>query len=193
MSYQAVIHDATNCLVVDAEVGMQISILQGTATGTPVYVETHTPTTNINGLVSLGVGMGTPVMNTFSDIDWSAGPYFLKTETNPSGTTGPYTITGVSQLLSVPYALYGEDADADPVNEIQNLSYDPSTKILTLSDGGMIDLSDLDDSAAAAAQAAIDAHVLADGDLDSTNEYNSDSFYTTPKFLPDSCNNADVN
>lgn len=135
MSYQAVIHDATNCLVVDAEVGMQISILQGTATGSAAYVETHTPTTNINGLVSLEIGMGTPVMNTFSDIDWSAGPYFRKTETNPSGTTAPYTITGVSQLLSVPYALY-RDADADPANEIQNLSYDPGTKILTSAGGG---------------------------------------------------------
>jgi len=37
---------------------MQISVLQTTATGTAVYVETQTPTTNANGLVSIEIGMG---------------------------------------------------------------------------------------------------------------------------------------
>ena len=43
----------------------------------------------------------------FGDIDWSNGPYFLKTETDPTGGTN-YSISGVSQFLSVPYALYSE-------------------------------------------------------------------------------------
>jgi hypothetical protein len=105
MSYQAVIRNTSNILVTNTTVGMQISILQGSPTGTPVYVETQTPATNINGLVSLEVGSGTIVSGNFSTIDWSTGPYFIKTETDPSGATN-YTITGTSQLLSVPYALY---------------------------------------------------------------------------------------
>ena len=107
MSYQAVVRNSSDALVTNQAVGMRISILQTTATGTAVYAETQTPTTNINGLVSLEIGTGTPVTGTFAGIDWAAGPYFIKTETDPAGGTN-YTITGTSQLMSVPYALYAK-------------------------------------------------------------------------------------
>ena len=107
MSYQAVIRDAGNTLVTSQAVGMQISILQGSISGTAVYVETQTPTSNINGLVSVEIGSGTVVSGTFNTIDWSAGPYFVKTESDPTGGS-TYTITGTSQLMSVPYALYAK-------------------------------------------------------------------------------------
>lgn len=108
MSYQAVIRDINNVLVANAPIGMQVSILQGSASGTPVYVETHTPTTNINGLATVEIGSGTVVSGSFANIDWSAGPYFIKTETDPAGGSN-YSVTGTSQLLSVPYALYAEN------------------------------------------------------------------------------------
>ena len=102
MSYQAVIRGANNALVTNQQVGMQISILQGS---TAVYEETQTPTSNTNGLVSLEIGTGTVISGSFAAIDWSADTYFIKTETDPTGGTN-YTITGTSQLLSVPFALY---------------------------------------------------------------------------------------
>ena len=107
MSYQAVIRDAGNALVATQAVGMQISILQGGAAGTPVYVETQTPTSNANGLVSLEIGTGTLVSGDFTTIDWANDTYFIKTETDPTGGS-TYTITGTSQLMSVPYALYAK-------------------------------------------------------------------------------------
>jgi len=110
MSYQAVIRDASDNLVTSQTVGMQISILQGSASGTAVYVETQTPTTNANGLVSVEIGGGTLVSGVFTTIDWANGPYFIKTETDPAGNTS-YTITGTSQLLSVPYALHAKTAE----------------------------------------------------------------------------------
>jgi len=105
MSYQAVVRDAGNALVTSTAVGMQISILQGSPTGTAVYVETQTPSTNANGLVSLEIGTGTLVSGDFTTIDWANGPYFIKTETDPTGGTA-YTIAGSNELMSVPYALF---------------------------------------------------------------------------------------
>ena len=110
MSYQAVIRGANNALVTNQQVGMQISILQGS---TAVYEETQTPTSNTNGLVSLEIGTGTIISGSFTAIDWSVGTSFIKTETDPTGGTN-YTITGTSQLLSVPYALYAETSNDTP-------------------------------------------------------------------------------
>jgi hypothetical protein len=106
MSYQVVLRDASNVLLTNQEVGIQIRILQATITGTAVYTETQTKTTNINGLLSLAIGTGTS-SDDFSAIDWSAGPYFIKTATDPSGGSS-YTITGTSQLMSVPFAMYAK-------------------------------------------------------------------------------------
>ncbi len=111
MSYQAVVRNASNQLITNQSVGMQISILQTSATGTSVYVETQTPTTNANGLVSIEIGTGTVVSGDFTTIDWANGPYFIKTETDINGGSN-YTITGTSQLLSVPYALHAKTAES---------------------------------------------------------------------------------
>jgi uncharacterized protein (TIGR02145 family) len=115
MSYQAVVRDNLNQPVTNQAIGIKITILQGSPAGTVVYTETQTPSTNENGLISIEIGGG----DGFSSINWSAGPFFLKTETDPAGGTN-YTISGTSQLLSVPYALYTKTAEA--VNESQNLS-----------------------------------------------------------------------
>ncbi len=106
MSYQAVVRNSSNTLIANTQIGMKISILQGAATGTVVYTETQTPTTNANGFVSIEIGGGTG----FNSIDWTAGPYFIETKTDPTGGTN-YTITGTSQLLSVPYALHAKTAE----------------------------------------------------------------------------------
>ena len=102
-SYQAVVRNPAGKLIQSSAVGVRFSILQGSATGTVIYSETHSATTNENGLVSLEIGAGFSPGN-FSSINWGSGPWFLKSETDPAGGTN-YTITGVTQFLSVPYAL----------------------------------------------------------------------------------------
>ena len=111
MSYQAVVRDGSNNLIASAPIGMQISILQGSSSGTAVYVETQLPTSNSNGLVSIEIGSGTVVSGIFSSINWANGPYFIKTETDPTGGTN-YTIAGTAQLMSVPYALHANTAES---------------------------------------------------------------------------------
>jgi hypothetical protein len=112
MSYQAVIRNNSDALVTSSPVGMRISILQGSSTGTEVYKEIYNPNpqTNVNGLVTIEIGGGIPLTGTFSTIDWTVGPFFLKTETDPTGGTN-YTISGTSQLLSVPYAIYAKTSE----------------------------------------------------------------------------------
>ncbi len=107
MSYQAVVRNADNKLVINSPVGMRVSILKGSVDGTAVYSEVHLPApqTNSNGLVTIEIGSGVPGMGNMSSVDWSAGPFFIKTESDPTGGTN-YSIVGVSQLLSVPFAFY---------------------------------------------------------------------------------------
>jgi hypothetical protein len=109
MSYQTVIRNSAGALVTNQVICMRITIMQGSSTGPIVYVETQTPTTNANGLASMAIGGGTVVTGLVSAINWAVGPYFIKTEADPTGGTN-YTITGTSQLLSVPYALYAKYA-----------------------------------------------------------------------------------
>jgi uncharacterized protein (TIGR02145 family) len=131
VSYQSVIRDATGELVKSSTVGMRISILQGSVTGTIVYVETHTVTTNVNGLATLEVGNGTTApTNTFSAIDWSHSPFFLKVETDPAGGTN-YTITGISEILSVPYALHAKTADSISANRTLDVNNNNITNVAT--------------------------------------------------------------
>jgi hypothetical protein len=113
MSYQAVIRNSSNALITSTPVGMKISILQDSSTGTAIYVETQTVSTNANGLVSIEIGAGTIVKGTFATINWANGPYYIKTETDPTGGTN-YNIIGTSQLLSVPYALYAANSNPGP-------------------------------------------------------------------------------
>ncbi|MDA3882080.1 MAG: DUF1566 domain-containing protein [Bacteroidales bacterium] len=106
MSYQAVIRNSSDVLVTNTQIGMEINIRQGSVSGTVVYTETQTPTTNANGLVSIEIGGGTG----FNTIDWAIDIYYIETKTDPAGGTN-YTITGTSQLLSVPYALHAKTAE----------------------------------------------------------------------------------
>ena len=105
MSYQAIVRNSSNALIISTPIGIKISVIQGSVNGAIMYSETQFQNTNINGLVSLEIGTGTPVIGTFSNINWANGPYFIKSEIDPNGSTN-YSVQGVTELISVPYALY---------------------------------------------------------------------------------------
>ncbi|MCG8701509.1 MAG: hypothetical protein MI922_25890 [Bacteroidales bacterium] len=115
ISYQAVIRNSGNELVVNSTIGMRISLLKGSSTGVSVYTETQTTATNGNGLISIEIGSGATT-DDFSTIDWANGPYFIQVEIDISGGDN-YTISGTSQLLSVPYALYAKSAGTVSEND----------------------------------------------------------------------------
>ena len=107
-NYQAVVRDAGGNIIPNSEIGIRISILQGAEIGTPSCVEEFNVTTNSFGLITLAIGSNNPT--DFSIIEWSSGPYFIKLEIDPDGGTD-YTTMGISQLISVPYALHATTVD----------------------------------------------------------------------------------
>lgn len=163
ISYQAVARNASGALQANETLNLRFYILQGSANGTEVYRESHSPTTNDYALFSVIIGKGTPESGTFDAIDWGADIHFLRVEINGANM-------GETQLETVPYskvatemkidhltdvnigaAVVGDvmkwdgsnwtnqadevnDADADPTNEIQSLSL--SGGDISLSNGG---------------------------------------------------------
>jgi len=104
-SYQAIARNSSGAGISNQNIGLRISILQGSVTGTSVYTETHTALTDANGILNLAIGTGTVTAGAFSAIPWETGTYFVQVEMDITGGTN-YVLMGTSQLLSVPYALY---------------------------------------------------------------------------------------
>ena len=107
MSYQAIVRDNNNQLVQNTLVGVRISILANGPQGDTAYAETHTETTNINGLLDLAIGSGTQVFGSYAYkyIPWGDVNFYLKTEIDLNGGTN-YTISSTSKMMSVPHSNY---------------------------------------------------------------------------------------
>ena len=108
-NYQASVRDANGDLVIEQSVSFKFHIIQGTQTAAPTYSETHATNTDDLGQVSFVIGQGNATSGTFSSIDWSIGSYFLKIEVELSAGSG-YVDLGTTQFMSVPYALYAQNA-----------------------------------------------------------------------------------
>ena len=111
MSYQAVIRDSNNNIISNQSISIRISILRGSPTGNTVYSETHSKSTNFNGLISLEIGEGSNKIGSIGGIQWDKDQYFIQTETDPYGGNS-YILNGVNQILSVAYALHSNTADS---------------------------------------------------------------------------------
>jgi uncharacterized protein (TIGR02145 family) len=122
ISYQAIIRNSNNELIANVSVGMRISILRGSAADVLLYQEEHGEKTNLNGLVYLNIGSGAPLFGTMTGIDWSNGPFYVKSETDPTGGKN-YTLVVVSRLLSVPFSIYAKSAEkvTGPLTELDPL------------------------------------------------------------------------
>jgi hypothetical protein len=104
-NYQAVARNSVGVLLQNQQLGVKLSIHQGSASGTVVYSERHTPTTNQFGLFTVTVGEGSLLNGSFTTITWSSGVFWLQVELDVTGGIA-YTDMGTSQLLTVPYAMY---------------------------------------------------------------------------------------
>ena len=144
-TYQSIVRYSDGSLLKSSNLGIKISILKNSDEGASVYTETHSVTTNRNGLVTLTIGNGVSGDN-ISDIDWSSGSYYLMVEVDPNGGIG-YTIEQTAQLLSVPYALFAGnstiDLDKDKEPDIYKaIRRDALLENVTVNENGSVDYSD---------------------------------------------------
>lgn len=189
-TYQTVIRDAGDILIANQTVGMRVSILSGSSTGSSIYVETQTLFTNINGLATILVGDGNLVSGNFTNIDWASAVYFIKTETDPAGSTN-YAITTVEEVTSTPFAIYSNVAQFANTADYLSLTNLPTTitqaqidKLDLISVTNTIDLDQLSiDVDANTAKAAFPGFgtvpgTALEGDNFIWSKLNNDVFYT---------------
>lgn len=104
INYKAVIKDNLGNVVANQNIDIQFKILKGISQ-TNVYQETHSPTTDANGMVIVNIGEGT-TSDIFTDIDWASDDHFLNVQVDiGSGLVD----LGTTQFMGVPYAMTALD------------------------------------------------------------------------------------
>lgn len=101
INFQSVLRNTNGEVVSNSAVSLKISILSGTITGTAVYIETHSKTTDVVGLISLQIGGGTVLSGVFGAINWGSSAHFIKLEADFNGGNN-YVLLGTQELMSVP-------------------------------------------------------------------------------------------
>ena len=117
-NYQAVVRDNSGDPLINEPVEIHIDILLGNHDGEVVFSETHTTETNDYGLVNLRIGSLEPL----DAVSWGTGEHFIRLYVNGNEM-------GITQLLSVPFALHalqsadsfsGDYEDLDNLPDLSN-------------------------------------------------------------------------
>jgi hypothetical protein len=111
INYKALIKDGSGNVVVSENITIQFIILEG---ATNVYQETHTPTTDANGIAIVNIGEGSVDSGNYNAIDWSSDDHYLNVQIN---TGSGLTDIGTTQFMAVPYALSAANA-ASKIDEL---------------------------------------------------------------------------
>ena len=176
-NYQASIRNSAGELLMNQNANFQFTIVQGSTTGTSLYVETHTTQTDDLAQVALVIGQGSTVSGDFSQIDWSLGSYYLAIELD---TGSGYVSMGTTQFLSVPYALY-----ADTAGNVEALQTQINELVLLTdadNDGYSENQGDCDDTNATVYPGATENETDGidndcDGEVDETLGYEATFYY----------------
>ncbi|MBK8483437.1 MAG: hypothetical protein WAR77_11425 [Saprospiraceae bacterium] len=179
--YQGVARNNQNASLNNQNIALRLTILN--AANSPVFSEVHAVKTSEIGIFSVNVCQGTNQNGTCGAIDWALGGYQLKVDMDPAGGA-TFAPMGVSPILAVPVAAFAlkaqsainGDADSNPQNELQNLTFNSATNNLAISQGNNVDLTSLKN----------------DADADATNEIQTISLDTTNNQLSLSRNGGSI-
>ena len=144
-NYQGLAVDAQNRALINQDIILNLAITEG-QNGAVLFEEEHRVTTSRQGIFNVQIGGGTILTGAIGQIDWQMDRPWISTMVDFGD--GNLMDLGSHQLVSVPFALHAksvenvDDADADPSNELQQLSFSNST--LFLSQGNQVDLTPLE-------------------------------------------------
>ena len=88
--YQAVLRDNTGAVLAFYSVLARFTLHDIVPTGTQVYQETQTLSTNSFGLLNANIGQGNPLIGSLSLVDWGNGNKYLEVEIDTNG--GGYSL-----------------------------------------------------------------------------------------------------
>ncbi len=175
-SYQAVVRDSNNHLVIEQLVGVRISLLRDIPNGVCDYAETHTVKTTANGLIALMVGKGNVVSGSMTNLDWTKHSYYLKSEFDITGGSN-YTITGTQLVSGVPFA---QHADNINFTEQQTLTISNDTIFLNGATNSFVKLPVVDIHFPDSLSSYInDVGYLTYDSIQSVSYFNNDAGYIT--------------
>jgi hypothetical protein len=124
-NYQGVALTNAGTPVASKVISLRIALIESQQLGTVRYQEVHNVNTDAYGQFSVIIGNGQVSTGKMTDVQWSKFPYYMKVELDLTGGTA-YVFVGTSQLLSVPYALYANNAGAASIS-VDSLKLDIAT------------------------------------------------------------------
>jgi hypothetical protein len=109
VNYKALIKDDNSAVVANTMVTVQFIIYKSVGLTNNVYQETHTPTTDANGIIIISIGQGTMgVTGVFDEVDWASDAHFLNTQIN---TGSGLVDMGTISFSAVPYAFSAKTSE----------------------------------------------------------------------------------
>jgi hypothetical protein len=116
LNFQGVARTSNNVIIASQDISLKLSILQGSATGIPEYVEIRKVKTNAQGLFTAVIGDSetTITLGNFADIDWKLSPKFLKIEIDPFAGNN-FISMGTTQFQYVAYAKFANSVNAENI------------------------------------------------------------------------------
>jgi len=105
INYQAVARDISGNLLANKSIDVRFDISDAT-TVVKYEEEFLSVTTNQFGLFNRVIGKGTVISGNFSSLDWGGSYHSIEVLVRYPSGSGSYLSLGITQLMSVPYALY---------------------------------------------------------------------------------------
>ena len=109
LNYQGIARNASGEPISAHIITVRLSIIDSAANGIITYQETKSVSTNYVGLFTIVIGApgGFNVIGTIASVNWNTGKKYIKLEIDPNGASN-FTLVGMNQLQSVPFALSAE-------------------------------------------------------------------------------------
>jgi hypothetical protein len=114
-NYQGVALNNAGTPVSSKKISLRISLIESQQLGTTKFQELHNVNTDAYGQFSIIIGNGQALTGKMADVMWNKYPYYFKVEIDLDGGSA-FVFVGTSQLLSVPYALYANNAGAASIS-----------------------------------------------------------------------------